>query len=208
MAPIAPVLNPSVVRHVAQGTLDGQIVQNVTHWALVTGEWSMPAMIALAGAYAQWLSLHLSTVQSVDMQWTEARLTQLAGEEGLRYDSVYASAVPGDNEAGAFPNNVALCASVLTGFAGKSGRGRFYIPAIPTDAADQSRCTAPYITLVNAALLKLVDGSIFAGYQLGVYSTVSGGVPRETGLFRSASQVAARDNVLDSQRRRLPGRGR
>lgn len=201
------VLNPAVARLVAEGRMDGSVIQNVTHWDLETGDWNEAALNDLIASYASWLSVHMAPLTSQALSWTTFRAQQLAGEEGLRSELTPGTPIAGQLSANSVPNNAALCATIATPYAGKSGRGRMYLAGVPVTMVVRSRVSQGHIDDLNAALLQLTTGSEFTGLRLGVYSTIVSGAPRAVGLFRRATLVAIRDDVLDSQRRRLPGRG-
>jgi len=57
------------------------------------------------------------------------------------------------------------------------------------------------------AFTQLITQSNVAGIPFVVVSKKSGGLPRAIGLSTPVQQSVIVDNILDSQRRRLPGRG-
>jgi hypothetical protein len=108
------------------------------------------------------------------------------------------------------PNNVAIVMSLKTGLRGKSFRGRIYHVGL-SDAV----VTANAVTTVQRDAL--VAGysllTTFAGatgeaiFNLVVLSYYASSVLRPTPIATPVTSVTS-DGIVDSQRRRLPGRGR
>lgn len=106
------------------------------------------------------------------------------------------------------PNNVALCITKYTAFRGKSFRGRFYLPGIPDNARNgANQISDAYRGNLQTALNGMLAELISAGYPPAVVSRYANKAPRTTGIATHIVSWGPRDLVLDSQRRRLPGRG-
>lgn len=106
------------------------------------------------------------------------------------------------------PLNVAFCVKLSTGLTGRSQRGRWYwgnlssgilIDAGHIAVANQTG----YANVLNTLLANLAT----AGYTMVVTSYMTGGAWRSAGQNTPVVTCLAIDNALDSQRRRLPGRG-
>lgn len=207
--PLVP--NDLVVKLVDRGYCEGQEILNTTHWIIDGGgEWSALNMDLLAESYIQWWGTEVQGLTIAGYQKSEVVLTQQI-ENGLQ--RIYTNGLPlsGSLVGDGLPLNVAACVTLSTGRAGRAGRGRFYVGCLGESSAAGSRFTAGFVNSMNEAFEALrfrpgVDG--LPGYRLVVYSTELGGNPRVAGLATEVTSAYLRDNVVDSQRRRLPGRGR
>jgi hypothetical protein len=106
------------------------------------------------------------------------------------------------------PNNAALVVTQYTDQRGRSFRGRNYIPGLPqSDLEDPSHVTPTQAADWAAVWADLFSTMTTGGYTPVVTSYSFNKVPRTTAVSTPISSVAA-NNELDSQRRRLAGRGR
>lgn len=98
--------------------------------------------------------------------------------------------------------NAALVCSFLTGFSGRSFRGRTYVPAL-TDAImlNAQNVTGAYAASINVAFTNLIIALQVATYTLSVLSRVTAGALRVTGLLTEIVGVLT-NTKIDSQRRR------
>jgi hypothetical protein len=113
--------------------------------------------------------------------------------------------VGGQSALDAAPNNVTIAVSFRTGYSGRSRRGRHYWVGLLEANLWNNR-------VENAVLAAIID--YYTEYlpiagQLpdavwGVYSRFENGSPRLTGLFTPINEVLFVNNVVDSQRNRLP----
>jgi len=107
------------------------------------------------------------------------------------------------------PFNCAHCVSFRTANRGRSGRGRNYVMGLSDSEAAASAIQTTRLNLdVNAYAALVGAGTFVAGLQFCVVSRYSGGAPRSVALIQPITSVLSVDATIDSQRRRLPGRGR
>jgi len=124
-----------------------------------------------------------------------------------------ATAAPPAPLAGSFgqpslPNNVAICASLRTGLAGRSARGRWYWQGLTEGVVFDNDVIAGHIASIDGALSNLGGTIVGLGFLWVIWSYISGGAPRVGGpVYFGVSDIIFVDSVVDSQRRRLPGRG-
>jgi len=207
--PIVP--NASVVSLTQRGTCEGQEVLNRTYWQVTGGgAWSNISMQELAVGYTNWWGTVVQPLVHVGYVMTELVLSQQV-QEGLQLIHTAGLPLSGSLVGDALPLNVAACVTFATGRAGRSGRGRYYLGALAENASSGSRFTVPFVAAVNSAfasLRVLPIGSVGSSYSLVVYSTEFNKIPRAAGLASLVSSCYLRDSIIDSQRRRLPGRGR
>jgi len=115
------------------------------------------------------------------------------------------------SRAGSFtvPGNVSYSIKLVTGLAGRSFRGRLYFIGLNESclAALANQVSTAWATQVVGDLNTLLSVLASAGHTLGVVSYRTGGVYRSDGLFTTATGWSLADYNVDSQRRRLTGRG-
>lgn len=107
----------------------------------------------------------------------------------------------GGSVDGSSPGNVALCASLHSGFSGRSSRGRKFFSGIPEGKTSENIVSSD---VCDAVLLGINDTLIPA--------LVSNGTPLVVVSFTLAfatviALAICTDAFVDSQRRRLTGRG-
>lgn len=207
---MADVYNPWVAKCVISGTLDGQLVQNALYFENLgdgSPEWNMGRLESLNAIVASWLNVDLCAVLSNQMSFTSITSTQLKEDGGLQAISPLTPPAVGDVNSEAMPNNVALCATITTAERGRAGRGRIYLAGLGRSQTEQSRVLAGPLAAINGKLDDLLSAAVAADFRMGVYSRYYKKVKRDLGKFTAATGFAVLDSVLDSQRRRLPGRG-
>lgn len=107
-------------------------------------------------------------------------------------------------------NNDAAVVTFDTGQSGKSSHGRNYVPGIPNAAITVNTLDPDFMAGVIAAYETLLPGGDNdpAPYFWSVVSRQSGGIVAAEGLAVPVMNVYFTDDIIDSQRRRLPGRGK
>jgi len=109
---------------------------------------------------------------------------------------------PGAQSGTAMPANVAIVTSLLSGFTSRSKRGRIYHGGFLEADAVGSTALSGLIGRVNTAMAPVFTfGNLLSPtLTYSIYSPLGG--------FSTQVSAYATNNILDSQRRRLPGRGR
>jgi len=204
MAPYIPV--PGVMQANVRFTLAGQQIENCLCFRYGDGVFldAVPAIDSVLETY--WWATLRETLSN-QIAHVETYYVDLASVSG--FTSTSAAYTPNTGASAIFsaPNNVAICVSHRTANRGRSFRGRTYISGIPSDQQSLSRLSPGAMDTVLDAFTQLITQSNVAGYPFVVVSKRSGGLPRAIGLSTPVTQSVIVDNVLDSQRRRLPGRG-
>lgn len=114
--------------------------------------------------------------------------------------------VAGSGAGDLLPPQVALCITERTAFAGRSFRGRVYLPgfneAVNT-ATGVVQATATSVAFVTAIKSALIANAL----DLGVISRPApDATPPRAGMINVVTSIVARDTVWDTQRRRaVPG---
>jgi hypothetical protein len=118
--------------------------------------------------------------------------------------------LPGTGLAAPSPNNVTTVMTLRTSVGGRSGRGRIYHVGIPNNhyigdilnATDRAGLVTAY-----DALKTLAPSGASPEFQLVVVSRYANLAQRATGIKNRVTSIT-NDGIMDSQRRRLTGRGR
>ncbi len=109
------------------------------------------------------------------------------------------------------PSDVCIAVKKGTGNLGRSGRGRWYWPlGVASALVHPDEVAAAQITTIETALQDFQAGveTITGTPLMGIVSYRHGGVARAAGLFQHITSWSVADAFVDSQRRRLLGRGR
>jgi hypothetical protein len=109
------------------------------------------------------------------------------------------------------PNDVSLAVKKSTGHLGRAGRGRWFWPSMdPSALVDDNTVTAVFQAGIVGALQSFQTAveTALAPATMGIVSYYLNKVLRTAGVFYPITNWSAIDATVDSQRRRLPGRGR
>ena len=210
--PFVPVENAVLVEF--RMTYDGQQVEN-TLWF---GNDSAPTasdMATLGGALLGWWSTSLADYMVSTVVLREIVVTDMTSDTGpqVTQDGL---GTTGNVEQDGMPGGTSLAVSFRTTSRGRSFRGRNYIVGIPIpQIVDISGVLDVYAAgLVDAYKAILTDVDL-GNYQWVIASRFSGvdpdtgkPIPRVAGVATPVTTVLIVDQTVDSQRRRLPGRGK
>lgn len=201
---------PNVAQVEIRGTLDGQPVENVLYFLKKAPPVTPATLGTLAMQVGQWWIANALPWLPVTYLFREIYATDLSTATSS------ASTWPADNNpgtrnpsGGVLPNSNTLCISFRTNQRGRSARGRNYWAGL--SKSDITNNTASMtlqqgIVGVYEALLTLVGDDTINWYWV-VLSRFTNGAPRPQGLTNTITNVLIVDSTVDSQRRRLPGRG-
>jgi hypothetical protein len=187
-------------------TLDNQQIEN-TLYATRDGGWDASSARNVGEALFNWWVEFMAPSLSDSLSLNSVHATDLSAADGFSTDFVPVASETGVVGGACLPNNCAICISFRTVARGRTGRGRNYIAGIPDthvtlntlDAADGLAYVAAYSNVDD----------VIADFD-GTWCVVSrhlDGLPRDIGITRKITTVILTDLTIDSQRRRLPGRG-
>lgn len=199
---------PNVAQAQVFGRIDGQTTINDLYFATEAPPVTLGQLDALALALDAWFSASILTLLSASYSYEHVRVRDLTSQAGFvveRSDS----AGPGGAGGAFVPNNVAPCISFRTAIAGRSGRGRNYIPGVPQSVISGNTISPGFIADTTIAYQGLLATGSFkpAGWTWVVVSRFTLNAPRPAGVANAVLSVLYTDTTVDSQRRRLPGRG-
>lgn len=152
-----------------------------------------------------WLGTDLVPLQNPGMTWDEIVITNLTTVSSPSYE--YSISEVGTLNVARMPNNVAMCVTFNTDLRGRSYRGRNYIPALTTgQSTSPVEWTASAIADMLAAYAALAAAVDADGWTHVVLSRYNNLEQRTVGVATPVTGYAV-DTSIDSQRRRLAGRG-
>lgn len=185
-----------------------QITENVYH-VLGTLAFDASDLAALAGEFETWWKASLRTKHTPNCTLVNIKAramddpTSPAIEHGVTVDNA------GTRGGTALPNNVAIAVKWITGLSGRSFRGRTYHQGLSSSDILSGSSNVMDPTALGALQVgyqALISVAFTNGGQLVVVSKTHDKAPRATGVATPIIGCTI-DSTLDSQRRRLPGRG-
>jgi hypothetical protein len=203
--PFVPV-NDTVLLEMRM-SLYGQKIENTLYFRKSGGVGTSDATALMNDMLIWWTTL-LSPALSQDISLREMVTTDLSSVSGFSVTQPAPTPNPVGGQAfpGA-PGNVAFCVSFRTPNRGRSFRGRNYVAGL----ADSDITGNTLHTVRANEILSAYQGIPFSitgsGFEWVVVSRFSGGVERPAGIATAITAVVIVDEFVDSQRRRLTGRG-
>lgn len=204
--PFVPGHNVAEIR--INQTLFAQQVQN-TLYALDFAGWDATKLSVLGGEIVTWVGTELYPNLSSALSLTEVAIRDLTIQDGPFTITTPTVAVTGGSTSPALPGNVAACVSFRSSLTGRSRRGRNYVAGIPETQVAGNILDPAFVAALKAAyeVFFLPTGPFGAtGSAWAVFSRYANNEVRPLGQPTLISSVQV-DPFVDSQRRRLNGRG-
>lgn len=199
---------PNIVQCELRGILDGQHVENRIYVNCLH-EPVIGDLNAIAGALSNSVSSNWVPLMPTSWRLNEFFLRSLQSINAIQATYPQPSgSFTGTDTNPQLPNNCTICVSLRSNFAGRSARGRLYWQALTEgNVTGNTVLTSPGNAIVSA--VQSLDVNITAlGFEWSIVSFRSNGVVRPGGpVYFPVNGVLLVDNTVDSQRRRLPGRG-
>lgn len=201
--PFIPV--PNVVKLEAIFNFNDQICENVHHYQKDVA-WDVSTMQNLASEYIQAWNTLMKPNMTNEVELVNMRVTDLTTQfsNGIEYQTGLPLA--GSSVAPASPNNVTISVTWLTALRGRSFRGRTYHIGIKESDVGQNEITTTFAGYMAAFYGALFTSVPSTGEDMVVVSYREGNAWRTEGLATPIIGLSI-DRTVDSQRRRLPGRG-
>lgn len=202
--PFIPVENTAMVE--IRGTIALQKVENTLYFEK-SSAFGTADLEALGDAIIDWWTTNLSGVVSSQYQLREVYVTDLTTDTSAAVTRVPDPDVFGTVGGEIMPLNVSWALSFRTAFRGRSFRGRNYFCGFVTDQISSNTVNNDTVIAIKNAYLALFATATDAGVTWVIASRFHNKAPRTAGVTAPVIAIVAVDNVVDSQRRRLPGRG-
>lgn len=193
-----------------RATLFSQMIENTLYFEPTEDpntEWSSTELDSLGQKLFEWIDVELQPLLSVSTTVNEAYLTDLTTATSLTHTEVVG--LTGLKAGTCSPSNVTITTTFRTNGRGRSSRGRNYWLGVPeTEVTGNTIATAYLADIRNAyiALNSYVADAARAPRHV-VLSRYFEGSPRLAALPQVVTSYVHVDANIDSQRRRLTGRG-
>lgn len=187
-------------------TWDGQNVETVLHFEPDVP--LTPALMTELGAFlVSWWDVQIQPDTPTNLTFRAIKFTDLTSQIGPTL--TYAAGLPlvGIDASASLPNNCALVITKRTILRGRSYRGRIYHPGLMEGDVVGNTVTPAWVVSM-VARYEMIRTPVTAGAQwhMVVVSRHFNGNPRLTASVNWVTSFDS-DGSIDSQRRRLPGRG-
>lgn len=186
---------------------DTQEVENVFHF-ITPGAVTPGDLAAVAEGVEDWWMTNVRPQVPTTVIYRETYATDQSSATGGTFTASGASGSAGTDTGVSLPNNVTIAVSFRTAFRGRSYRGRVYHIGLQESQVTNNTVVSSTISGLASWYSELMTAANFGGCVLAVASRYLNNAPRVLGVATEVIDVVVADNVVDSQRRRLPGRGR
>ena len=197
---------PNVAQVAMRFTQDNQEVANVFH-ASYTGSPTAPLLTDIGEAFIAWWDAAMQPFVSGSVTLREVAVTDQSVQNGIGVIVTQGLPLAGGDASPQLPNNNTVTCKWNTGRTGRSFRGRTYHIGLTEAQVTANVVSNTTVTNLQTAYIALITTLNAAGFPLVVASRFSNNQPRPVGIS-STVLTASVNPVVDSQRRRLPGRGR
>lgn len=202
-----PVVDTAHVR--IEGSVDSQETINDLYFRRTTGAITSADLLALVNAMETWVEDNLAP--QLNEAWSGRKVV---GRDLTLVNGFVAEAsltgIVGGIAGEAAPNNCTIAVSFRTALSGRNYRGRNYVPVLTNSQVTGNLVDSGWALTIAGVYQELLFPSTVLpdGWIWVVVSRFIDNLPRLTGVFTEIQSVVFTDLVVDSQRRRLPGRGK
>ena len=197
---------PNVAEFLINQRLFGEQVQN-TLYAIRNPDWDAASLSNAVAAVASWFEDSIMPLRSTDLSLVGVDARALTTENAPFVSFPISPTVQGGVLSASASGSIAWVISFRTGLTGRSARGRNYCAGIAEADTAQNLVSEPFATGTVAAyeLLPSIFGQFGAIHV--VLSRQAAKVIRPAAFAFAITAYVAVDRNVDSQRRRLAGRG-
>jgi hypothetical protein len=210
--PFVPV--PFTVLAEIRQQQDGQLVENTLYFRSDSA-WTAASATAMANDLVTWWAVNMAPLVSSSVLLREIVLTDLASQTGFQVTATPAALTTGAAGSEQTPNHTSIAISFRTEQRGRSFRGRNYIIGLHDAIVDKNIVVESALDDFVAAYQALFTPTSTNACTWVVVSRFSGvdpvtdkPIPRAVGLTTPVTSVLFADNVVDTQSRRGPKRGK
>jgi hypothetical protein len=209
--PFVPV--PNTIEVDINYLQDSQVLQNTLYFENPIG-WDAGEIGGFLTALRTLIVSDLMPLLSASIQVFELVGKLLDAASSVGFTLAVSPPVSGGDINEAMPNHVSYAISFKTGLSGRSFRGRNYVPGLTTASVEGNVISSAtrtglldfYTTVLDMATTASVIMVVVSRYS-GIDPVTKKPIPRVTGITTPILSFSTADLVIDSQRRRLPGRG-
>lgn len=190
-----------------RGTYHQQEVEN-TIWLKTADAVDQGEVDDAASVVYAWWTAHVLPLLSNEYELREVYASDQSTNTGPTSTVTPASAAVGGLLTQGNAANVSLAISFRSNGRGRSSRGRNYVVGIPESQTQESRVLSSYANNLRLAYSALLPMLPDVSLVWVVASRFHNNAPRSLGITYPVVAVVLSDNDVDSQRRRLRGRGK
>ena len=184
----------------------GNIVENVLHYQIPGTATAADLQLFAAAVHAEWI-VNMKPQIPNEMSLSSIKITDLT--TNVSPTITYTTGLPeaGTQGVAIMPLSVTCAFTKRTALRGRNNRGRLYWPAFVEGAVLASAIMpSTVIAIVNGINAMRTIPSSLGSWEMVVVSRYLNKNPRPSGIFTPVTAITS-DGIVDSQRRRLPGRG-
>jgi len=200
-----PVPNTVMVESIYEW--NGQVVENTAYFEFTPGAPTAGDVLDLLNEIRTVIQEELMPLLNETIALVRLVGTLLTAIDSLSTTLNVSPPFAGSSAGESLPNNVTYCISFITNARGRSFRGRNYVPGLGNGQVDGNNIVSTTRTALLAYYSTLKAAVSELSWEMVVVSRFEDGVARTTGVTTPITTFTTFDTVVDSQRRRLPGRG-
>jgi hypothetical protein len=202
--PFIPV--PGGIQAELRFLLDEQRIEN-TLWFQDANPGDPVVRTSIASMLITWWNSGLKTISSNQLSLVEVYVTDMSSQTGGVTSYTVGLPLTGGAIEAAAPNQCAMVVSLRTGARGRTARGRNYVAGLPNSQLVSNSWSTGYVGAIATEYNDLIAAATANGTPLCVCSRYENNAPRAAGILRQVLNAVVVDPIVDSQRRRTPGRG-
>jgi len=197
---------PNSAQIAVRGSRGGQNIVMTFHAQKSSG-YNLADLEALAAAVDTWVDTSLLPEMGNDYSYVGTTVRGL-DEEFDQIAENNDNAGPGIAGGSTAPNNVSFAIKRRSAFTGRGARGRVYLPPPPAGAfEDDNHVTQAWADALTVILNDFRDAIDTVNWVEVIVHRVSEGASLPVAIVFTVVEYVVVDLVMDSMRRRLPGRG-
>lgn len=202
--PFIPVINGIKVE--MRMLQDLQHIENV-FWFQASAEVGLANVQDAADAVAGWWHDTLRPLQSSQIALLEVRATDFTTENSWFAINTDFQGVVGGRDQPVLPANVSVAVHLGCNRTGRSFQGRVFHVGLCKDQVDNSTVSPGAVGSLQIAYTTLLTQMNLAGTPWSIASFMSNKLWRSIAVTTPVTSISV-EQTTDSQKRRLPGRGR
>lgn len=191
-----------------RGEVDSQEIENTLYFKYATTV-SLTELEQLASdVYSYWVTNMLPILPEA-YRLRELYAVDLTTATSETYTQDASPLDVGGLAGNTLPNNCSLAITFVTANRGRSYRGRNFWPCFVESVVTDNQVSEGHAALLRGAYALMAGADeVSSGWTWGVFSRIQNGVRLTNGIFTPIQTAKITDTIIDSQRRRLPKRGR
>ena len=191
-----------------RGDVDSQEIENTLYFKYTTTITLTELQQLASDVYGYWVATMLP-ILSTAYRLRELYVVDLTTRTSETYTEDATPLDVGGLSGSVLPNNVSLAVTFVTSKRGRSYRGRNFWPCLTESVVTDNEVSEGHAALIRGAYALMAGADeVSSGWTWGVFSRVQNKVQLTNGEFTPIQTAKITDTIVDSQRRRLPKRGR